>query len=234
MGRLYFLNAIKKYNDLNQREEFPIIRKNLFPILHDWGEDAGSVDAHYFLQDIYFARKIHENSPSIHYDIGSRIDGFIAHLLSARIVKEIILLDIRPFGIEISGLNFIRTDATELEEIEDGSLMSISSLHAIEHFGLGRYGDSINPEGWRIALNAIQRKMAVGGYFYLGLPIGKVEKVCFNAHRIFSPQTIVNELSQLELLSFAYIHNCKIIESTIEDAQLGEYDCGLFIFRKIV
>lgn len=99
----------------------------------------------------------------MHYDIGSCIDGFIAQLLSAG--TKVTMLDIRPLSIKIPGLDFIHTDATMLGEITDGSIESITSLHAIEHFGLGRYGDHIDPNAWEKALKSIQRKIKGGGLF---------------------------------------------------------------------
>lgn len=83
-------------------------------------------------------------------------------------------------------------DATKLENIE-----SISSLCALEHFGLGRYGDDINPEGCFEAFNSIQRVLAPGGRAYIAVPIGK-EHVEFDAHRIFYASTIVNSFSGME------------------------------------
>ena len=147
------------------------------------------------------------------------------------------LIDIRPFPIEIAGLSFVQADATNLDGIQDNSIESISSLHAIEHFGLGRYGDKIDPYAWKKVLKSIQRVMCPSGMFYLGLPVGNEEKVCFNAHRIFNPNTIINTLNELELISFAYIHDFHVYETNPEDINgiqksLGEYDCGLFVFRK--
>ena len=166
------------------------------------------------------------------YDIGSRVDGFISHLLSMGI--NVTLLDIRPLDIRIKGLSFVRTDAVRLDGINDGSINHLSSLHAVEHFGLGRYGDSIDPEGWYKALRAMSRKLSLGGTLYLSVPIGVQERLCFNAHRIFRPTTIVESLQDLQLLSFAYISNYDIIESDVNEYMRngGNYDCGMFTFRK--
>ncbi len=182
-------------------------------------------------------RKIAEKAPSVHYDIGSRINGFIANLLASKATEKIVMIDIRPFPIAIEGLDFLQGDATNLDTIEDNSLMSLSSLHAFEHFGLGRYGDKIDPFGWKKALKAVQKKLAPGAYFYFSLPVGKEQKVCFNAHRIFDPHTIVNELPDLDFLSFAVVHDYKVIEYTPDQfdeacSKLGSYDCGMFIFKK--
>ena len=54
-------------------------------------------------------------------------------------------------------------DAKRLENIKDNSVESLSSLCALEHFGLGRYGDEIDPEGCFKALREMQRILRPGG-----------------------------------------------------------------------
>jgi len=225
------------YNSKNKSNIFVPNEKDYYPIVTEYMNSAGKVDAHYFLQDIYMARKINEAAPKIHYDIGSRIDGFVAHLLSGANVEKITLIDIRPFSVSVDRLSFVQADAIKLSGVENESIGSLSSLHAIEHFGLGRYGDPIDPEGWKKALHAMEEKLSGGGMLYISVPIGNEEKVCFNAHRIFNPKTIINELKQLRLVSFSYIHDYHIYDVAIEEIdnifnKLGPFDCGLYIFRK--
>ena len=88
------------------------------------------------------------------------------------------------------------------------NIESLSSLCAPKHFGLGRYGDPINLEGAFSALLAMQRVLQSGGHFYLSVPIGDHNGVAFNAHRIFKPQFIVDLLSELRLVDFAYADFC--------------------------
>lgn len=231
-----FEEDISVYNSLllENDKRFVINEKNNLP-MYDDTEGAGSVDSHYFLQDYYMAKKVIESGVKEHFDIGSRIDGFIMHLLASNV--SCTLLDIRPFPIEVDGLNFIQTDATSLSNIEENSITSISSLHAIEHFGLGRYGDPIDPYSWEKALQSIQSKLKRNGVFYLGLPVGNKDRLQFNAHRVFRPLTIIETLNNLKLISFSYIHENKIYDVNIEDKKniersIGNYDCGLFIFTK--
>ena len=91
-----------------QREGFPVVA--VIPILGDNRAAAGGIDRHYFLQDIYLARQIREDHPVKHYGIGSRVDGFISHLLCDNI--PVTMIDIRPpastrrwTGIYRSGCN---------------------------------------------------------------------------------------------------------------------------------
>lgn len=222
------------YNNLLADDIFMIDDKDCIPVISDKYMEAGSIDIHYFLQDIYMARKVIQFGEKDHYDIGSRVDGFISHLLVSDSIKSVTMLDIRPLSVSIPKLNFIQTDATTLDGIPDNSIRSLSSLHAIEHFGLGRYGDPIDPDAWKKALIAVQKKLARGGRFFLSVPIGVKDKVCFNAHRIFSPETIMNSLDHLELSHFCYVNQYKVIESTCRDYLKtgGEYDCGMFIFDR--
>lgn len=228
--------CINEYNSMLHDDYFKIKKKNLLYI-NERGEAAAVIDEHYFLMDLYFSKIINAKRPSMHFDIGSRVDGFIAHLLSAGI--SVTLFDIRPFPIELEGLDYIQTDATTLKEIDDNSLESISSLHAIEHFGLGRYGDNIDPYAWIKALKSIQMKVKPGGFFYLGLPVGNKPELYFNAHRVFTPQLIIDSLDSMKLRTFAYISNNKVYDvdniNIIDEItkNLGTYDCGLFCFEKV-
>lgn len=77
----------------------------------------------------------------MHLDIGSRIDGFIAHILCFMSVTAV---EIRTISSDVAGLTFIQGGATELVSVSGLSISSLSSLHAAEHFGLGQYSDSID------------------------------------------------------------------------------------------
>lgn len=198
------------------------------------------MDRHYFLQDIYVAKKIIQKQPNEHYDIGSRVDGFIAHLLSGLNAK-ITIIDIRPLPIKVSNLKFIQANATNLDGIKDNSIESLSSLHAVEHFGLGRYGDPVDPDACFKAMESLQRVVKQNGVLYFSVPIGKADAIYFNAHRTFKPKTILEVFSNMELKEFSYIHNYEIKTFRGEKARMmiendtisvANYDCGIFTFIK--
>lgn len=229
----YIVEDIKKYNELNQRENFTIHKENLWPIIGDKFENAGYM-GNYFLQDLWAAKHIVSDKIKEHYDIGSRIDGFIAHLLSAGI--RVNMIDIRPFPGEIENLFTVVDDATMLNNIEDNSLGSLSALCSLEHFGLGRYGDPIDPEACFRCFAQIQKKMKPGGKVYIAVPVGK-ERVEFNAHRVFYASTIVEAFHELELIEFSCAAEGKIeynldLHKYDEDTHNGEWRYGLFRFIK--
>ena len=77
------------------------------PCLHDWHEEGGATKNEYFWQDLLIARKIFAAKPEKHVDIGSRVDGFVAHVASFR---EIEVFDIRPITTSIPGVIFKQAD----------------------------------------------------------------------------------------------------------------------------
>jgi len=110
----------------------------------------------------------------------------------------------------------------------------LSCLHVIEHIGLGRYGDPIDPDGHLKAAAELSRVLRSGGQLLLGTPVGR-ERLCFDAHRIFDPATIVAMLKPLVLLTFALIDDGGTTiqrEASFEQARRCTYGCGLFLFEK--
>lgn len=194
-----FLSEMKRYNQSNTNPEFQASIKNFCICLKDWDEAAGNL-GYYFWQDLWAAKKIFQAGPSEHFDIGSRVDGFIAHVLS---FMPVTMIDIRPLPQKVEGLNFIQADATNLESVPDNSLKSLSSLCAPEHFGLGRYGDPVDAEACFKAMKAMQRVLAKDGHLYISVPVGERNAVAFNAHRIFKPELIIDTLNELKLADFS-------------------------------
>lgn len=171
------------------------------PVLNDFRDSAGSADGHYFWQDLICAKWIFEENPENHLDIGSRIDGFIAHLLTFR---QVTLLDIRPLTMQIPNLKCVIGNAQESMNEYHGKYESVSSLHSIEHFGLGRYGDPIDVEGHVKGLQSISECVRPSGSLYLSFPIGQ-GSIEFNEQRIISPTWPEEILTEFTLMEFVLI-----------------------------
>lgn len=219
----YFI--LKNYSD----ENWPI--ELSYPCLNDRFDSAGTIDRQYFYQDIYVANQIFSKTPINHIDIGSRIDGFIAHLAVFRKIK---IIDIRPVDLGLSNVEFIQADICS-EKFNIDSAVSVSCLHTIEHFGLGRYGDPIGFKLWEVGISNIWNIVADSGILYLSFPVGK-QRIVFNAHRIFKPSTVLNNLKNSKLLSFVYIDDeGKFNETSFTDIDdidrvVSDFNYGLGIF----
>lgn len=223
----------EEYQRLNQRPNFGIRREDMWPIIIDKYDDAGTM-GNYFWQDLWAARRIIRSGVRQHFDIGSRLDGFIAHLLAADIDVE--MIDIRKFPGEAEHLHTIVDDATYLNQIPDESVESMSALCSLEHFGLGRYGDPVDPEACFKCFDNIQKKLKKGARLYISVPVGK-EHIEFNAHRIFYADTIIKCFNTLNLEEFSCVSEGSIeynvdINKYDEDLHNGQYRYGLFAFIK--
>jgi hypothetical protein len=211
-------------------DRFPLRLSHLQPMVLDYARPAGIGDVQYFFQDLWAARKIFAVRPKRHFDIGSRIDGFVAHVLC---FMPVYLIDIRPLTYNIPDLTFVQADATNLAGVADDSVESLSCLHAAETFGLGRYTDSIDPDACFKVMAAMQRVLRPGGRLYFSVPVG-TERVEFNAQRIFDPRTILATFSGLRLLNFAAVDDSRVFhpEADPDAFTHARSACGMFEFTK--
>lgn len=221
------------YRALNTRPNFEIQQQYMWPVISNKEEYAGTL-SNYFLQDLWAAKRVIRSGIKQHFDIGSRLDYFIAHLLAADI--DVTMIDVREFPGEVENLHTIVDDATSLRQVSDNSIESMSALCSLEHFGLGRYGDPIDPEACFKCFSNIQKKLKSGGRLYISVPIGR-ERVEFNAHRVFYASTIVESFHTLRLQEFSCASQGKVeydvdINKYDEDTHNGEYRYGLFSFVK--
>ena len=209
---------------------------NFLPCLYDWYEEGGSTKNEYFLQDLHVARQIHLANPEKHIDIGSRIDGFVAHVASFR---EIEVFDIRPVSSSIPGIIFRQADLMNFSESMYGCCDSLSCLHALEHFGLGRYGDPVDPSGYAAGLANMAKALRPAGFYYLSVPVGQA-RVEFNAHRIFDPVELVRlaAANGLLLTRFAWVEPGHTLrqsvnpEKDMDELSRLNYSLGIFTFIK--
>ena len=222
-------------NQLKKSEvSFPI--SCLYPIYPDKNSSAGEAQGHYFWQDSYVARRIFENNPQRHLDIGSSISGFVAHVSCFR---EIEVFDIRPLDKKIPNVIFRQCDLMNRENLQEGITDSISSLHALEHFGLGRYGDPVCYNGYLKGFNNISYLLKPNGKFYFSVPLGE-QRIEFNAHRIFSLSYLIEMVStDFTVDHFSYVDDkgdffpeVEITQDIINDNCGCHYGCAIFVLTK--
>jgi len=206
------------------------------PCLIDWYKPNGDTQTEYFWQDLLVAQMIFRASPQKHVDVGSRVEGFISSVASFR---EIEVLDIRSMSSNIPNVTFKQADMMDENGIQGEICDSLSCLHALEHFGLGRYGDPIDQGGAERGFRNMARLLKPEGTFYLSVPIGR-PCVEFNANRIFDPHAIMDwadrshfKISKLIIISpYGSPQELPCDASTLSKLSTDRYNLGLFVFRK--
>lgn len=210
---------------------------SVWPITSDFDGDAsGVLPGHYFNQDLHVASLISKSTPRRHIDVGSSFQGFVAHVASFR---EIEVLDIRPMDeLDHPQITFLQKDLAVPDPNSRGITDSLSCLHTIEHFGLGRYSDSIDPDGHLKGFQNLVDLLEPDGTLYISFPIGREDAVHFNAHRVFHPLSILDwplRDGRLELKEFSYEDDAHRFH---RDVPLGEFvpnvefGCGIYTFQK--
>ncbi len=198
-----------------------------FPQVHDWTE-ASTIDAHYFYVNGWAARRILANAPARHVDVGSQ--AILANMLGA--VVPTIFMDYRPLRASLRGLTSVRGDILHLPLAND-SIESLSCLHVVEHIGLGRYGEPLDPQGTKKAARELARVLAAAGNLYAALPVGR-PRLCFNAHRVHAAETVRDYFFDLELVEFSGVHDDGRFVQRVRLSEFRDsrYACGMFWFRK--
>jgi hypothetical protein len=202
---------------------------DLYPCLGDNTRNQG-FDRHYIYHPAWAARIVSRNKPAVHIDISSILH--FSTILSAFVHVQ--YYDFRPAKLNLDNLTTGFADLTQLQ-FEPDSVSSLSCMHTIEHIGLGRYGDPLNPEGDKIAIQELKRVMKPGGNLLLVVPVGKA-KIMFNAHRIYNYQHIIDLFDSFELREFSLVPDDPglgmILNASREQADQQEYGCGCFWFSK--
>jgi SAM-dependent methyltransferase len=185
-------------------------------------------DAHYFYQGAWLARRVAQNKPHKHTDIGSSV--LTIGVLSATVETEFV--DFRPLKVKLSSLTSKAGNILNLA-YNDNTIESLSCLHVIEHIGLGRYGDPMDPAGSIKAAAELQRVLKPGGKLYLSLPVGR-ERICFNAHRVHDPFSVLKMFNQMNLIEYSLVNDSGNYteDLPVESDKNMNYGCGLFVFQK--
>jgi len=224
------LKSFKNLTGINN-PRFPVLEQNNFPQLYDKTSDT-DFDAHYIYHPAWAARILSKVKPKLHIDISSKL--YFSTLVSAFVPVD--FYDYRPANIKnLSNLNSKQGNLLSLP-FKDNSVESISCMHTVEHIGLGRYGDPLDPEGDLKAIKELKRVTAKGGTLLLVTPVGK-PRLMYNAHRIYSYEQIISyfdgfELKEFSLLTDNVYKEGILIEADKDLVSQQNYGCGCFWFVK--
>jgi SAM-dependent methyltransferase len=212
-------------------DRFSVNWLDCYPCLGERTETTG-FDKHYLFHTAWAARLLAEIKPGCHTDISSSL--YFVSIASAFVPMR--FYEYRPTDLGLSNLECAPADLLSLPFGND-TIESLSCMHVVEHVGLGRYGDRLDPDGDLKAIAELKRVLATAGHLLFAVPIGSRPRVKFNAHRIYTYDQIIEYFSGLELKEFALVLDKREKSGLIRDAskELADkqiYGCGCFCFRK--
>jgi len=218
------MNYFKKLSD----GRFSIKSSDMYPCLGDKLPKT-PFDQHYIYHPAWAARVLAQTRPEYHIDIASKLS--FCSIVSAFV--PIKFYDYRPADLNLSNLESGFADLNKLP-FEDNSQPSVSCMHTIEHIGLGRYGDVIDPKGDLKAISELKRITKPEGDVLFVTPVGR-SRIEFNAHRIYSYEQIIEYFSPLKLVEFSLVPDTGGLINNADPALVKDqsYGCGCFWFKKI-
>jgi hypothetical protein len=214
----------------NTESRFAVRWSDFYPCIGE--KTAGTnFDRHYVYHPAWAARVLARTKPECHMDISSALQ--FSAILSAFVPVK--FYDYRPAHLSLSNFSSSKCDLARLP-FPDESVTSLSCMHTVEHIGLGRYGDPIDPDGDLKAMSELRRVLAPGGSLLFVVPIGR-PRIAFNAHRIYGYRQIREYFADLTLKEFALIPEDEkdgglIYNASQEQADKETYGCGCFWFLK--
>jgi SAM-dependent methyltransferase len=229
---LFWRDFLKAKRMMSGHEpRFRMLWADRYPCLDDRTATT-SFDRHYIYHTAWAARVLAETRPEVHIDISSSL--YFSTLVSAFVPVR--FFDYRPPRINLSNLAVNFADLLSLP-FADATVASISCMHVVEHVGLGRYGDPLDPDGDLKAVAELTRVLAPGGSLLLVVPVGS-PKIVFNAHRIYSYSQVISCFSELKLQEFTLIPDTPddvglVRQATRELADMQTYGCGCFWFKRV-
>lgn len=210
--------------------EFSMYWRDRLPYLQDKHGTTG-FGRHYFYHLGWAARILAASNPKLHVDISSSVN--FCSIISAFIPVK--FCEYHPPNVELDRLQVQSVDIRSLP-FKNESVESLSCMHVVEHIGLGRYGDRLEPQADVRAMHELERTVVRNGQLLLVVPVGR-PRIVFNAHRVYGFEQITSCFAKMKLKEFALIPDDPRQGGMIRDASpsLADkqvYGCGCFWFTK--
>ncbi len=231
-ARLAFAREFLRFRSLaaGRPRRFAVRWRDRGAQLDEWAPGHG-FDRHYVYHPAWAARVLWRTRPVEHVDISSTL-----HFCSmVSVFVPVRFHDFRRPELELDGVAVDRADLTALP-FESASLPSLSCMHVVEHIGLGRYGDPLDPDGDLKAIGELQRVLAPGGDLLFVVPVGR-PRLRFNSHRVYGLAQIESYFRELELVESALVPDRPEDGGLLVDPPPELFDaqfcgCGCFWYRR--
>ena len=193
---------------------------------------ATSFDAHYIYHVAWAVRKVKELASDIHVDFSSSL--YFNITVSA--ICKTKFFDFRPAALFLDNLECGSCDLAS-PNFDVGQYMTVSCMHVVEHIGLGRYGDALDSDGDLVAINNLKKTVLPGGSVLFVVPCGR-PSISFNAHRVYSPESVISYFGDnFELIEFYFIPAPNIITAPMVNPDFSialghDIGCGCFQFKR--
>jgi hypothetical protein len=214
---------------MEERPEFEN-RFYKYPMLNE-DVSSTSFDTHYLYHVAWGIRKIQSLKPPMHVDFSSSLNFCTA----TSAICPTLFYDFRPATIFLDNLTCLKCDLMAVD-FEVGQYPSVSSMHVVEHVGMGRYGDTLNVNGDLLAIENLKKTVMPGGAIFFVVPCGK-PSVQFNAHRVYSAKKIIEYFGDEYTLKEFYfipgpIEMKPVLNPDLDSTLIYDYGCGCFHFQK--
>ena len=153
---------------MNPRPTFRLNSGDIFPILSD-REKLRGCRRTLFPSGPMGCEENRERMPQKHIDIGSRIDGFITHLL---VFMPVTVVDIRPLKSTVDGLTFFRTTQPSLPVCHGECRFPFQSPRSGTFWTWALFRP-YRPDACFKFMRALERVLAPGGRLYFSVPCGR-------------------------------------------------------------
>lgn len=174
---IWYIRQYVQYRTMEGNRSGQAKPLRIYPCLNDTQpkQNVGN----YFYQDCWAAKNVFHEHPEYTVDVGSTV--LLVGILSQ--FTPCISIDMRPITAHLDGLTTMPGTVLKLP-FNDNEVPGLTTMCVLEHIGLGRYGDPINPNGTEDAVAEIARVIAPRGIVIYSVPVGR-DLLEFNANRRF-------------------------------------------------
>ena len=111
--------------------------------------------------------------------------GSMSPWIEAILPGGVAVTDLKRIAIESPAIGYVAPEFAYA-----GKFDGIVAYSSVEHFGLGRYGDDLDPEADKKFMRQVRDCISPGGKMFLAVPVSPVGLVesCF--HRIYGPEQL--------------------------------------------